>query len=73
MQLRKELQAIVQFEDFEKAKANWREYQPKIDSLAALEARSQQKLQLLLSQTEEEATAAPDDGMLMPVIHVHSV
>lgn len=62
LQLRREFQAIVKLEDFEEAMANWREYQPKIESVSALEASSQVKMQLLLSQAKEEASAAPDDG-----------
>ena len=40
-------------------------YQPKIDFLAELEAQSKHKVQLLLSQSKEQATVAPDNGIVV--------
>ena len=60
-QVRRELEAIVEFADFSEAKKTWAGYESKIEAQAALEACSQPRLRALQAEFEEEQ-AAQDEG-----------
>ena len=66
MQLRRELEAILDYKEFEKAEQSWKEYEPKIERQASLEGRSQPKLLALTAAYMSEVEAEESDGKWMP-------
>ena len=62
LQLRRELEAIIDCKKFEKAEETWKEYESMIENQAVLEAQSHPELQALATELKTNIEMAKDDG-----------